>query len=215
MVSKSEAGAWRPCGDFRRLNAQTVPDKYPIPHLQDFAITLQGASIFTKLDLRKAFHQIPVAKDDIHKTAVTTPFGLFEFTRMPFGLRNAAQSFQRLIDEVLRGLHFTFAYIDDVLIASRNIEEHTDRGTERSAFTSKRFVSKTSKLISWKPLSYFSELYHRICILTATKERSAFTSKRFVSKTFKTEKQPFKSILLNCNNFHGEIHLRSNTTKNI
>ncbi|CAE1245057.1 Retrovirus-related Pol polyprotein from transposon opus,Retrovirus-related Pol polyprotein from transposon gypsy [Acanthosepion pharaonis] len=126
MVSKSETGAWRPCGDFRRLNAQTVPDKYPIPHLQDFAITLQGASIFTKLDLRKAFHQIPVAKDDIHKTAVTTLFALFEFTRMPFGLRNAAQSFQRLIDEVLRGLHFTFAYIDDVLIASRNIEEHTD-----------------------------------------------------------------------------------------
>ncbi|CAE1239818.1 unnamed protein product [Acanthosepion pharaonis] len=122
MVSKSEAGAWRPCSDFRRLNAQTVPDKYSIPHLQDFAITLQGASIFTKLDFRKAFHQIPVAKD-IHKTAVTTPFGLFEFTRMPFGLRNAAQSFQRLIDEVLRGLHFTFAYIDDVLISSRNIEE--------------------------------------------------------------------------------------------
>ncbi|CAE1310564.1 Retrovirus-related Pol polyprotein from transposon gypsy [Acanthosepion pharaonis] len=123
MVSKSEAGAWRPSGDLWRLNAQTVPDKYPIPHLQDFAITLQGASIFTKLDLRKTFHQIPVAKDDIHKTAVTTPFGLFEFTRMSFGLRNAAQSFQRLIDEVLR---FTFAYIDDVLIASRNIEEHTD-----------------------------------------------------------------------------------------
>ncbi|CAE1265056.1 unnamed protein product [Acanthosepion pharaonis] len=98
MVTKAQQGAWRPCGDYRRLNSQKVPDKYPVPNLTDFAVTLQGASVFTKLDLRKAFHQIPVADEDIPKTAITTPFGLFEFLRMPFGLRNAAQSFQRLID---------------------------------------------------------------------------------------------------------------------
>ena len=61
---------------------------------------------------------------DVPKTAVITPFGLFEFLRMPFGLRNAAQTFQRFIDEVLRGLHFTYAYIDDVLVASTSPEEH-------------------------------------------------------------------------------------------
>ena len=65
-----------------------------------------------------------MAPDDIQKTAITTPFGLFEFLRMPFGLKNAAQTFQRFIDEVLRGLHFSYAYIDDVLVASTSTEEH-------------------------------------------------------------------------------------------
>ena len=124
LVQKSSPGEWRACGDYRALNKATVPDRYPIPYLMDFTAHLHGCCYFSKLDLARAFHQIPVEPADVHKTAISTPFGLFEAVSMPFGLRNAAQTCQRFMDEVTRGLPFCFVYIDDILVASATLSEH-------------------------------------------------------------------------------------------
>jgi hypothetical protein len=123
MVRKPD-GSWRPCGDYRRLNLVTVLDSYPLPNMLDFTEKLAGCMIFSKVDLRKGYHQIPMNEDDIQKTAITTPFGLFEFLRMTFGLRNAGNTFQRRMDRILGGLDFVFAYLDDVIVASRSDTEH-------------------------------------------------------------------------------------------
>ncbi|UYV84107.1 hypothetical protein LAZ67_X001199 [Cordylochernes scorpioides] len=123
LVTKKD-GTLRPCGDYRKLNSQTMPDRYQIPRLEDFQHILSGKMIFSRLDLFKAYYQIPIAEEDKPKTAIITPFGLYEFNVMSFGLRNAPATFQRFILEVLRGLDFTFPYLDDILVASETCEEH-------------------------------------------------------------------------------------------
>ena len=103
----------------------TIHDSYPIPLISDIITRLNSKTVFSKIDLAKAFHQIPVHPDDVCKIAVITQFGLFEYIKMPFGLRNAAQSFKRHIGHVLRNLDFAHPYLDDIFIFSDNTLSHT------------------------------------------------------------------------------------------
>ncbi|KAK4467601.1 hypothetical protein MN116_000267 [Schistosoma mekongi] len=124
MVPKNDRNGWRPTGDYRRLNAQTTSDRYPLPHIYDLTATLKGMTIFSKIDLVKAYNQIPMSENDVPKTAIVTPFGLYEFLQMPYGLRNGAQIFPRFIDDVFCGLDYVHAYVDDCLIASPDEVTH-------------------------------------------------------------------------------------------
>jgi hypothetical protein len=90
----------------------------------DFAAKEAGCTVFSKIDLRKGYHQIPVNPEDVQKTAITTPFSLFEYKQMPFGLRNAGPSFQRHVDRAIRDCQAAFAWVEDIVICSKNHEEH-------------------------------------------------------------------------------------------
>ena len=94
------------------------------PHIKDFAHHLRGKHIFLKNDLVRAYHQILSTTENVEKIAITTPFGLFETTTNMFVLRKAAQTCQRFVDEITRGLDFVYAYIDDFLIASDDENQH-------------------------------------------------------------------------------------------
>ena len=97
LVSKN-SNTWRACDGYGALNVVTKPDKYPVLYKKDLTAVAPNNRIFTKLDQIRVYHQIPVEPEHITKTTITTPFGLFEFLRVPFGWRNAAQTFQRFID---------------------------------------------------------------------------------------------------------------------
>ena len=80
---EEEGQSWRPHGDYRRLNNVTVPDRYPLPNIADFTSQIAGSTIFSRLDLQKGYYQITMASKDVPKTAIITPFGMFEFLPMP------------------------------------------------------------------------------------------------------------------------------------
>jgi hypothetical protein len=101
IVRKKDNG-WRPCGDYRALNSRTIPDRYPVRQIHDCSHQFSGCCVFSKVDLVRAYSQIPVHPGDIQKTAITTPFGLFEFPFMSFDLRNAPQTFQSFLDDIFR-----------------------------------------------------------------------------------------------------------------
>ena len=123
IVPKSN-GEIRPCGDYRSLNTITKPDRYPVPNINNyFSSKLHNKCCFSKIDLTAAY-QIKIHPDDICKTAITTPFGLYHYHTMPFGLRNAAATFQRMMDKIFSMLSCVFTCIDDILVFSDNEKSH-------------------------------------------------------------------------------------------
>lgn len=115
--------------DYRRLNDLTIDDKYPLPNINDIFDKLGKSTYFSTLDLASGYHQIEVEPQDRSKTAFTTPSGHYEFTRMPFGLKTAPATFQRAMDNVLRGLQgiHCLVYLDDIIIYSNSIQEHIEK----------------------------------------------------------------------------------------
>ncbi len=119
-------GSLRPCIDYRGLNDITVKNRYPLPLMSSAFELLQGAAIFTKLDLRNAYHLVRIREGDEWKTAFNTPTGHFKYLVMPFGLSNSPAVFQALVNDVLRDMvdRFVFVYLDDILIFSQNERDH-------------------------------------------------------------------------------------------
>ena len=129
VLVRKKNGSLRMCVDYRKLNAKTVRDAYPLPRIEESFDALQGASWFSTLDLASGFNQIGVTEEDKAKTAFITPFGLFEYNRMPFGLCNAPACFARLMQACLNEQIFQIllVYLDDILIFSKTFEEHLER----------------------------------------------------------------------------------------
>ncbi|KAI9555914.1 enzymatic polyprotein [Daphnia sinensis] len=129
VLVKKKSGEIRFCVDYRRLNAVTERDVYPLPRVEDVLGRLTGAKYFSSLDLESGFWQMHVAEPHRPKTAFVTPDGLFEFCRLPFGLCGSPPSFQRLMDKVLDGLKWTecMCYMDDILVFGSTFDGHLER----------------------------------------------------------------------------------------
>uniref|UniRef100_A0A9J8AAP7 ribonuclease H n=1 Tax=Cyprinus carpio carpio TaxID=630221 RepID=A0A9J8AAP7_CYPCA len=124
---KKKDGSLRPCIDYRGLNDITIKNRYPLPLMSSAFELLQGAKVFSKLDLRNAYHLVRIREGDEWKTAFITPSGHYEYRVLLFGLTNAPAVFQALVNDVLRDMvnKFVFVYLDDILIFSPSLQVHT------------------------------------------------------------------------------------------
>ena len=126
LFVKKKDGTFRLCVDYRQLNKVTVKNRYPLPRMDDLFDQLQGARVFSKIDLRSGYHQLRIRAEDVPKTAFRTRYGHYEFLVMPFGLTNAPAAFIDLMNRIFHDYldRFVIVFIDDILVYSRSDDEH-------------------------------------------------------------------------------------------
>ncbi|KAK7881610.1 hypothetical protein WMY93_030019 [Mugilogobius chulae] len=129
VLVRKKDGSIRLCVDYRQLNLKTRKDAFPLPRIEESLDALTGARWFSTMDLASGYNQVPVAESDRHKTAFCTPFGLFEWNRMPFGLCNAPSTFQRLMQRVFgdQQCQSLLLYLDDIVVFSSTVLQHLER----------------------------------------------------------------------------------------
>lgn len=129
VLVKKKDGSLRMCVDYRHLNAKTRKDAFPLPRIEESLDSLTGAQWFSTLDLASGYNQVPVTEQDKSKTAFCTPFGLFEWNRMPFGLCNAPSTFQRLMERMFgdQQRQSLLLYLDDIIVYSSSVAQHLER----------------------------------------------------------------------------------------
>jgi len=148
LFVKKKGGELRLCVDYRALNKQTVKNTYPLPRIDELLDRLEGAIVFSKIDLRSSYHLIRVQEPDIYKTAFRTRYGLYGFVVLPFGLCNAPATFMRLMHDIFRDEldRCVLIYLDDILIYSKSMEQHLrDIQTILEKLRQHRLYAKLSK----------------------------------------------------------------------
>ena len=144
VAARKANGSLRLCVDLRGLNKCVVVDKYPLPNITDMLTLLDGATVFSNIDLMKAYHQIRLSEESKNLTAFITPFGTYRYMRLPFGLISAASVFQRALEKVLDGINGVKVYQDDILVFGKDITEHDAR--LRQVLTRLKGVNLTVKV---------------------------------------------------------------------